>query len=104
MLDAVAFVITMIVVVLMDRYSRWRGLVLGCAMGIACLCAILVCVIYDFKARYALLVIMASGLWASNGLSLAYASSTFSAMSAEVRGISLAFVNAMVSLHPYIIR
>lgn len=92
-----AFVVTIVVVFYMDIYPRWRGLVLGCAMGVACLCSIITCAVYDFKARYALLVIMASGLWASNGLSLAYASSTFTAMTPEVRGISLAFVNAMVS-------
>lgn len=71
-------------------------MVIGTAMGIVCLCAIVTCVVYDFKARYALLVIMASGLWTSNGLSLVYASSTFFSMPVEVRGISLAFVNAMV--------
>ncbi|CAJ2507398.1 Uu.00g085840.m01.CDS01 [Anthostomella pinea] len=67
----VAFVITMIIVFYMDKYPRWRGLVLGCCMGVACICSIITCAVYDFKARYALLVIMASGLWASNGLSLA---------------------------------
>jgi hypothetical protein len=41
---------------------------------------------------------MASGLWASNGLSLSYASSTFSTMPNEVRAISLAVVNAMGNL------
>lgn len=25
----------------MDKYSRWRGLVLGGAMGVACLCSII---------------------------------------------------------------
>lgn len=69
--DVCAFVVTIIVVFYMDKYPRWRGLVLGCAMGVACLCSIITCAVYDFKARYALLVIMASGLWASNGLSLA---------------------------------
>lgn len=93
-----AFVVTIIVVFLMDKYPKWRGLVLACAMGVACLCSVITCAVYNFHARYALLVIMASGLWASNGLSLAYASSTFSTMSAEVRGISLAFVNAMGNL------
>ncbi|KAK7911517.1 hypothetical protein PG985_013998 [Apiospora marii] len=93
-----AFVVTIVVVFYMDKYPRWRGLVLGCCMGVACLCSIITCAVYDFKARYALLVIMASGLWASNGLSLAYASSTFTTMTAEVRGISLAFVNAMGNL------
>ncbi|KAH8196070.1 hypothetical protein TruAng_009756 [Truncatella angustata] len=108
-----------IVVVFMDKYPKWRGLVLACAMGVSMLMAIIICVVYDFKVRYALLVIMACGLWASNGLSLAYASSTFrlfqvvlssskssetdlqfprSSKSAEVRGISLAFINAMGNL------
>lgn len=79
----------------MDIYPAFRGITLAAAMSVAMLCSIIICAVYDFKARYALLVIMASGLWAANGLSLAYASSTFSAMPAEVRGISLAFVNAM---------
>ncbi|KAH6657055.1 major facilitator superfamily domain-containing protein [Truncatella angustata] len=95
---AASFVITIIVVVFMDKYPEWRGLVLACAMGVSMLMAIIICVVYDFKVRYALLVIMACGLWASNGLSLAYASSTFSSKSAEVRGISLAFINAMGNL------
>jgi hypothetical protein len=55
-------------------------------------------VVYNFKARYALLVIMASGLWASNGLALSYASVTFGEMPNETRAISLAFVNAMGNL------
>ncbi|KAI4592637.1 hypothetical protein KJ359_010539 [Pestalotiopsis sp. 9143b] len=93
-----SFIVTIIVVVFMDKYPKWRGLVLACCMGVSCLCAIITCAVYNFHARYALLVVMASGLWASNGLSLAYASSTFSTMSAEVRGISLAFVNAMGNL------
>lgn len=93
-----SFIVTIIVVVFMDKYPKWRGLVLACCMGVACLCAVITCAVYNFHARYALLVVMASGLWASNGLSLAYASSTFSTMSAEVRGISLAFVNAMGNL------
>lgn len=53
---------------------------------------------YNFKARYVLLVIIASGLWVSNALSLAYASSNLSHTGNEVRGISLAFVNAMGNL------
>ncbi|KAG9706945.1 hypothetical protein KCU73_g17702, partial [Aureobasidium melanogenum] len=61
-------------------------------------CSIIICAVYNFKARYALLVLMASGLWISNALSLAYASSTFAHMSHEVKGISLAIVNAMGNL------
>lgn len=62
------------------------------------ICSIAVCAVYDYTARYALLVLMASGLWTTNGMSLAYASSAFSSMHPQTRGISLALVNALGNL------
>ncbi|KAF4466485.1 allantoate permease [Fusarium albosuccineum] len=94
----VAFVITVITGYLADKKNEWRGVILCAWMTVAMLCAIITCVVYDFKARYALLVIMAAALWASNGLSLSYASATFGSMPNETRAISLAFVNAMGNL------
>ncbi|KAF3769746.1 MFS general substrate transporter [Cryphonectria parasitica EP155] len=93
-----AFICTAINSVFMDKKPQYRGYALGAWMGLAMVCAIITCVVYNFHARYALLVIMASGLWASNALSLAYASTTFGSMNHEVRGISLAIVNAMGNL------
>ncbi|TLD04879.1 uncharacterized protein PgNI_09209 [Pyricularia grisea] len=95
---AVAFVATAATGLLADRNPEWRGLILGGWMSVSMLCSIVVCVVYNFKARYAMLVVMASGLWASNGLALSYASVSFVAMPDEVRGISLALVNAMGNL------
>lgn len=95
---ASAFICTVISSIAMDKYPQQRGFALGCWMTLAMVCSIATCVVYNFKVRYALLVIMASGLWVSNALSLAYASTNFSSMSNEVRGISLAFVNAMGNL------
>lgn len=60
--------------------------------------SILVCAIYNFTARYALLVLMAAGLWSSNALSLSFASSTFGSMDAEVRAIALAVMNGLGNL------
>ena len=60
--------------------------------------SILVTVLHNFTARYALLVLMAAGLWASNALSLSFASSAFGSMEPEVRAIALAIVNAMGNL------
>ncbi|KAL0933247.1 vitamin H transporter [Colletotrichum truncatum] len=94
----VAFVCTAITGYFADQHSKWRGLILGAWMTVAMLCSIIICVVYNFKARYALLVIMASGLWASNGLALSYASVSFGNMPTETRAISLAFVNAMGNL------
>ncbi|TLS31029.1 hypothetical protein PpBr36_03874 [Pyricularia pennisetigena] len=93
-----AFVATATTGFFADRNSQWRGLILGGWMGVAMVCAVVVCVVYDFRARYAMLVVMASGLWASNGLALSYASVSFVTMPDEVRGVSLALVNAMGNL------
>ncbi|KAH8649887.1 major facilitator superfamily domain-containing protein [Xylariales sp. PMI_506] len=93
-----AFVCTAVSSPLMDKYPQWRGFALGCWMGIAMICSIIVCAVYDFKARYALLVIMASGLWVSNALALTYASASLAFMNTEVKAISLAFINAMGNL------
>jgi hypothetical protein len=60
--------------------------------------SIAVCTVYNFTARYALLVLMAAGLWASNALSLSFASSSFGSMAPEVRAVALALVNAMGNL------
>lgn len=60
--------------------------------------SIIVCVVYNFTARYALLVLMAAGLWSSNAISLSFASSTFGSMDAEVRAIALAVMNGMGNL------
>lgn len=62
------------------------------------ICSIIVCAVYNFTARYALLVIMAAGLWSTNGLSLSYASSTLASMPQETRGVSLALINALGNL------
>lgn len=93
-----AFICTALNSIIMDKKPQYRGYALGGWMSLSMLCAIITCAVYDFKARYALLVIMASGLWASNALSLAYASTTFGSMNHEVRGIALAIVNAMGNL------
>ncbi|KAF2117389.1 pantothenate transporter liz1 [Lophiotrema nucula] len=60
--------------------------------------SILVCCVYNFTARYVLLVLMAAGLWASNAISLSFAGATFGCLQPEVRAIALALVNAMGNL------
>ncbi|KAG8157186.1 hypothetical protein KVR01_012894 [Diaporthe batatas] len=93
-----AFICTFFNSIFMDRVPQYRGLSLTVWMSVAMVCSIVTCGVYNFHARYALLVLMASALWASNALSLAYASTTFGSMNQEVRGISLAIVNAMGNL------
>ncbi|KAK8148342.1 hypothetical protein G3M48_010396 [Beauveria asiatica] len=94
----IAFVTTAVIGYVADKNSRWRGVILGGMMSVAMLCSIIICAVYNVKARYALLVIMASGLWVSNGLVLSYASVTFSSMPNEAKAVSLALVNAMGNL------
>ena len=95
---AVAFVCTAITAYFADRIPNHRGLIIAGWLTFSLITSILVCVIYNFTARYALLVLMAAGLWASNAISLSYAGATFGDMEPEVRGIALALVNALGNL------
>jgi MFS family permease len=95
---AVAFVAVVCTGYLMDEISTYRGLVISLWLTLSMVCSITVCLVYNYTARYVLLVFMAAGLWASNGLALSYASSTFGPMRQEVRAVSLALVNALGNL------
>ncbi|KAL4868726.1 hypothetical protein BDV12DRAFT_209030 [Aspergillus spectabilis] len=95
---AAAFVITAIIGYIADNHQAHRGYFLVAMMSLSTICAVIICAVYNFQARYALLVLMGSGLWASNALSLSYASTSFAEMPREVRAISLALVNAMGNL------
>lgn len=81
-----------------DKFPQVRGLVIAGWLGLALVCAVIICAVYNFTARYVLLVFMATGLWSSNGLALSYAASTFGAMPQETRAVSLALVNALGNL------
>ncbi|KXJ89538.1 major facilitator superfamily domain-containing protein [Microdochium bolleyi] len=95
---AAAFVVTLVTGVTMDRFPQNRGLVLGAWLAAAMVCSVAICAVYDFTARYVLLVLMASALWAANGLAISYGSSTFGHLQPETRAIALAFINAMGNL------
>lgn len=95
---AVAFVAVAASGYACDKYPHQRGAVIACWLTVSTICSVVVCAVYNFTARYVLLVFMAAGLWASNGLSLSYAASTFGSMQQETRAVSLAFVNAMGNL------
>lgn len=95
---AVAFVAVAFTGYFMDKIPQHRGLVISLWLTLSMVCGIVVCSVYNFTARYILLIFMAAGLWASNGLSLSYAASTCGPMQQEVRAVSLAMVNAMGNL------
>ncbi|PSK60180.1 hypothetical protein B9Z65_1078 [Elsinoe australis] len=95
---AFAFVCTAITGYYSDRIPQWRGVIIAAWLGFSLITSIVVCTVYNFTVRYVMLVLMAAGLWASNALSLSYASSTFGSMDPEVRAIALALVNAMGNL------
>ncbi|KAK3672512.1 hypothetical protein LTR78_007562 [Recurvomyces mirabilis] len=95
---AVAFVCVVTTGYFSDKFPRQRGLIIASWLVVALVCSIIICVVYNFKARYILLIFMAAALWSTNGLALSYASSTFGAMPQEVRAVSLALVNALGNL------
>ncbi|CAG8319764.1 unnamed protein product [Penicillium salamii] len=94
----VAFVATGITSYYGDKVPSWRGLIIASWLAFSLICSILVCTIYNFTARYVLLVLIAAGLWSTNGGTLAYASSAFAGMHPQARGVSLAMVNALGNL------
>lgn len=95
---AVAFICTAISGIFADKIPNYRGLVIASWLAFSLITSILVCTIYNFTARYVLLVLMAAGLWASNAISLSFAGATFGSLQPEVRAIALALVNAMGNL------
>lgn len=95
---AVAFVCTAVSGYFCDKIPNYRGFVIAGWLTVSLITAIVVCTVYNLHVRYAMLVIMAAGLWSSNALSLSFASSTFGSMETEVRAIALALVNCMGNL------
>ncbi|CEJ59053.1 Putative Vitamin H transporter [Penicillium brasilianum] len=95
---AAAFVATGVTSYYSDKVSTWRGLIIASWLAFSLICSIIVCAVYNFTARYVLLVLMAAGLWSANGGTLAYASSAFAGMHPQARGVALAMVNALANL------
>lgn len=95
---AVAFVCVGVTGYFGDKFPRQRGLIISGWLASSLIFAVVICTVYEYKARYALLVLMAAGLWSTNGCALSYASSTFGDMPRETRAVSLALVNALGNL------
>ncbi|EJT75873.1 nicotinamide mononucleotide permease [Gaeumannomyces tritici R3-111a-1] len=105
-----AFVATVCVGWVADRHLRRRRPILAAAcmtLATACALAVVGCAHASpgaaFAGRYALLVVMASALWAANALALSIASITFLAAfpgedGVGPRAVGLALVNAMGNL------
>lgn len=81
-----------------DKFPGVRGLIIAGWLALATACSIVICAVYNFTARYVLLVFMASGLLSANALSLAYSATTFASMPPETRGVSLAIVNGLAGI------
>jgi predicted MFS family arabinose efflux permease len=95
---AVAFVCTLATGWVSDRIVNLRGYVIAGWLTLSLVTSIVVCTVYGYTIRYAMLVLMAAGLWSANGLALSYASSTLGDLPAEARAVGLALINAMGNL------
>lgn len=95
---SVAFVAVLTTGYFNDKYPNFRGLVIAAWLAVSMTCSIIVCAVYNYTARYVLLIFMASGLMSGNALSLAYASSTFAPTRQETKAVSLAFLNSLGNL------
>ena len=95
---SVAFVAVLATGFCSDRYPGVRGLIIASWLALGMICAAVVCGVYNYVARYVLLVFIASGILSANALSLAFAASAFGPMPQETRAVTVAFVNAMANL------
>lgn len=95
---AVAFFCVIITGWASDKFSQNRGLIIAGWLAVSFTCSTIVACVFDYTARYALLVFVASGVVTANAMSLAFASSSFGSMPQAVRGVSLATVNALANL------
>lgn len=95
---SVAFVAVLATGFLNDKFPQYRGLTIAAWLSVSTICAVVVCAVYNYTARYVLLVFLASGVLSGNALSLAFASSTCGPMQQEVRAVSLATINALANL------
>ncbi|OJD30721.1 vitamin h transporter [Diplodia corticola] len=98
---AASFLAVILSSILLDAHPTQRGLAISLWLLLSTACSIAVTSLpHAYTARYALLVLMAAGLWSANALALAYASSAFGACMAsrEARGVALALVNALGNL------
>ncbi|KAK3934630.1 major facilitator superfamily domain-containing protein, partial [Diplogelasinospora grovesii] len=86
-----AFVCTLGSGFLCDRIPGYRGLVIAAWLILAMIASILICVIYDYAARYALLAIMSAGVWSSVALGISFTATMFGPMEPEARAVMLAF-------------
>ncbi|KAK8162496.1 major facilitator superfamily domain-containing protein [Phyllosticta citrichinensis] len=93
-----SFVTLLITSVLCDRRPAYRAPAISLLLLLSTTCAVAASATAASTARYILLIFLACGLWAANGLALAFAASSFSALPQDVRGVSLAFVNSSGNL------
>lgn len=59
---AVAFVAAVISGYVCDKIPNYRGFVIAGWLSLSLSASIVVCVVYDFKIRYGMLILMAAGL------------------------------------------
>ncbi|KAI1618835.1 major facilitator superfamily domain-containing protein [Exophiala viscosa] len=94
---SVAFVAVLSTAYMSDKFPSVRGLIIAGWLVVATVMAILTCAIYNYTARYVLLVFLASGVMSANAMSLAFSSSTFAPMRPETRGVGMAFINSLAN-------
>lgn len=95
---ASAFVVNLIVAFFSDKFVKARGFILTGLLCSAGVFSVIVVCVYNFKARYAMLCLIASALWAANALALSYSASTLADKDAKTRGVGLALINALGNL------
>lgn len=86
-----AFVWAVGISILADHVPGHRALLLALSVGYAMIMSIaLLASVYNNATRYALIVLMGTGVWATLPLGVSFAATTFRDMAPEVRAVAIA--------------
>ncbi|KAM7223123.1 Major facilitator superfamily domain containing protein [Rhypophila decipiens] len=90
----VALVWSIGICIIADRMHASRALFISVSMGYAMIMTVAVCCVYGYVERYALLIIMATGVWSTLPIGSSFAATTFRDMAPEARAIAVACTSA----------
>lgn len=76
-----------------DRVPQHRGILIAAWLSSTVVLAIVICVVYNFTARYVLLAFMTGGVWAAFSQTMAFCAELFQDVPPEVRALTLGIMS-----------
>lgn len=90
---AVGFVCSIAAGLIADRTPQHRALLISAWLSSTVILSIVICVVYNFTARYVLLTFMTGGVWAAFSQTMALCAELFQDVPPEVRALTLGIMS-----------